>query len=90
MDENINHQTGEGNDDNSNTSLIKQLSRELLFTIDNVERSARLLNQHKGLFESRVKVLEQMIQETGKVNDLLRGLLEDVQSEIRVAEGDLK
>lgn len=56
-------------------SLVTKLSDELLFTLENVERQARSLRKLKWLPGSRKNTLNEMLEDTRKMNDLLKELM---------------
>ena len=60
----------------SETTSITSLLSELLFTLENMEKQARLLGKSGRTYGYRPEVLEQMEDNAGRLNHLLLGLKE--------------
>ena len=60
----------------SETTSITSLLSELLFTLENMEKQARLLGKSGRTYGYRQEVLEQMEDNAGRLNHLLLGLKE--------------
>lgn len=62
-------------------SLVARLSRELLFTLENVEQRARNLKELKWLPKSKKATLDVMLEDTRKMNGLLKELMSTLRPE---------
>lgn len=62
-------------------ALVTKLSDELLFTLENVEQQARNLKQLKWLPRSRKETLNVMLEDTRKMNGLLKELMSTIRPE---------
>lgn len=60
-------------------ALVTKLSDELLFTLENVEQQARHLRQLKWLPRSRKETLNVMLEDTRKMNGLLKELMSTIR-----------
>jgi hypothetical protein len=62
-------------------SLVAKLSSELLFTLENVEQRARNLKELKWLPRSKKATLDVMLEDTRKMNGLLKELMSTLRPE---------
>ncbi len=62
-------------------ALVTKLSDELLFTLENVEQQARNLKELKWLPRSRKETLNVMLEDTRKMNGLLKELMSTIRPE---------
>ncbi|MCE7996092.1 MAG: hypothetical protein HEP71_29200 [Roseivirga sp.] len=62
-------------------ALVTKLSDELLFTLENVEKQARNLKELKWLPRSRKETLNLMLEDTRKMNGLLKELMSTIRPE---------
>ncbi len=62
-------------------ALVTKLSEELLFTLENVEQQARNLRELKWLPSSRKETLNVMLEDTKRINGLLRELMSTIRPE---------
>ena len=59
--------------------MVTPLSSELLFTLENVERHAQNLKEHQGLYKDRSELLNEMLLETQRMNELLGKLMRKIR-----------
>lgn len=59
--------------------LVTKLSDELLFTLENVEKQAKNLRELKWLPRSKKETLNVMLEDTRKMNGLLKELMSTIR-----------
>lgn len=62
-------------------ALVTKLSEELLFTLENVEQRAKNLRELKWLPRSRKETLNVMLEDTKRMNGLLKELMSTIRPE---------